>query len=94
MNERTEGVMNLVLTRDYVCAQCFGLLVEKFVDGKMTVACPRHCEPGGFVTLSHAARFLSASVSDFEEVARNYPQFDHRKKLSPAELAADMALLY
>jgi hypothetical protein len=94
MNDATHGILNTTIVRDYVCAQCYGELVERVEAGALVVACPQHCAPGGFVTRHYATRRLSESVSELEEVARNYPQFDRRKKPSPAELAAALDVLF
>lgn len=91
MNEKTGGILNTTLVQRYVCAQCWGPIVERYVNDVFVVACPNACEPGGFVTAEYAARRQSSNISEFYEVVDNYPQLDPRQKLTPEhkrELAA------
>lgn len=82
MNETTGGVFNTVLVVQYVCAQCWKPLIEKFIDGQWKVFCPRGCQPGGFVTRHYAERRYAKELEEFYEVASYYPELDPRPKLS------------
>lgn len=85
MNERTGGILNTTLVNRYMCAQCFGPLVERYLDDQFVVACPKACQPGGFVTAEYAARRESESLQEFYEVVDNYPALDPRPKLTPEQ---------
>lgn len=61
MNDSTAGILNTTLTRDYVCAECRGVLVERVIKGIWKVLCPAgHDAP--FVTRSSADRALSKKL--------------------------------
>ena len=85
MNEKTGRVFNTTLVRDWVCAQCWKPLVEKFVDDGWVVSCPRQCQPGGFVTARYATGRWAQEMEEFYEVASYYPEFDPRPRLSLSE---------
>lgn len=90
------GPSNATLLREYCCAQCWGGLVERPQAGTrdLLVACPKGCQPGGFVTLSWTAEQRAQSAADLEDVARAYPQFDPRPKLSAEEKRKRLAALF
>lgn len=94
MNNVTAGTLNTTLARDYVCAQCWGALVERHINGEFTIVCPRGCQPGGFVTAEYAARRRSNDLADFYEVVANYPQLDSRPKLSAEQKTRDLQALF
>lgn len=72
-NERTNGQLNTAFVRGHRCATCWGVLVEKNIDGKWVVACPKNCSPGGFVTVAFVDRRQSESRAEMYEVQRHYP---------------------
>lgn len=82
------ALFNARLIRTHVCAQCWGQLVERYLDNSFQVVCPRGCQPGGFVTREYADRRRAESHAQFAEVAHNYPQFDHRPPTTSADLEA------
>ena len=95
MNDATGGVFNTVLVRDFVCAQCWKPLVEKFIEGEgWKVLCPRGCQPGGFVTRGYAERRYAKELEEFYEVADYYPDLDPRPKLGAEKRARIKAELY
>lgn len=63
------------LIENYCCAQCWGVLVEKCIEGKWIIVCPRACQPGGFVTQAWVAKYKAENHLEAAEVSRNYPQF-------------------
>ena len=76
MNEKTDGVFNTTLTRDYLCAQCWGRVVEKCTDGEWIVACPKGCQPGGFVSQSWVEYKRHQDFIDLDDVQKNYPNLE------------------
>lgn len=80
------ALMNQRTIRTHVCSQCFGELVERFIDWEFTVVCPRACQPAGFVSRESAFRRKSESLADLYDVYHAYP------KLRPATAgsAADL----
>lgn len=85
---------NVVLTRDYCCAQCYGRITERITDRAWRVSCPRGCQPGGFVTLTWASQRRAESIAELAEVAHLYPQFDTRPKLTDAQRRSQRRALY
>ena len=75
------ALRNARLVREYRCAQCWGALVEKFVEGAYTVVCPKACTPGGYVTQSFVEQRKAEGAAERAEVAKNYPQFDDAPKV-------------
>jgi len=69
------NVANARRIRLYCCAQCFGTLVEKFIDGAHRVVCAKDCLPGGWVTKAWAETQKAKDHAEAEEVKRNYPEF-------------------
>jgi len=63
------------LTRDYVCAQCWGSLIYEVVRGKTPkrykVYCQNCGEDRGFVTRSYAERRKAESNAEKAEAERN-----------------------
>jgi hypothetical protein len=108
MNDRTGDMLNTALVRDYRCAQCWGVLVELWKDeryvpriagsgepsGGYVVECPRHCQPGGFVTAAFAERRQAESAAELAKVAANYPALDPRPQPSAEARQAQAAALF
>ena len=88
------ALFNQRLVKNYCCAQCFGPLVEKFIDDQYQVVCPRNCQPGGFVTQAWAAEQKAENHVEAIEVVKNYPELATTKPLSADERAADKRALY
>ena len=85
---------NATLVREYVCAQCHGPVVEKYLEGQFTVVCPKGCTPGGFVTRTWAERRRAESAAELTEVARLYPQLDPRLTRTPEQRRKALSALY
>ena len=84
------ALLNAQTIRTQVCAQCYGPLVEQFLDGAFIVVCPKHCQPGGFVSAEFALKRKSESIGELYEFQRLYPQF----RKAPKSGSADNALLF
>lgn len=78
----TSGIPNSVLVSKYLCAQCWGVLVELWVEEETTykVKCPKNCQPGGFVTKHGVEIAQDRDKKDYLEVAQNYPDLAGIKK--------------
>ena len=76
--QKSPALLNAETVRTQCCAQCYGPLVERYVDGQFVVVCPKNCQPGGFVSKEFAERRKSESLGELYEVERLYPQL--RKK--------------
>lgn len=85
---------NRRLVKKYCCAQCFGPLVERFIDGEYRVICPKKCQPGGFVTQAWAAKQKAEGHAEASEVEKNYPELSENKPLTADERKRMRAALY
>lgn len=94
MSNQAERNANAHLVQTHVCAQCFGPLVERRVDGADVVLCPKACQPGGFVTREWADAQRAKGTAELDEVARNYPWLDPRPKLTHAQTMAGLTALF
>lgn len=78
--------------RRYVCAVCWGLLIERRgADGEPEVVCYRHslgeCDGSGYVTRRYADERQALSGFELNEVRRNYPElFPSEALLTEAEI--------
>lgn len=77
-----------------VCAQCWGPLVERHVGDTDVVACPKGCQPGGYVTRAWADKRRSESLVELDEVSQNYPQWAKREKLTHSHKLAGLVALF
>lgn len=80
------ALLNQRTIKTHVCAQCFGELVEKFIDGEFAVVCPKGCQPGGFVAREYAARRKSESIEELYDVYHNLPQLKPAQKIDTKAL--------
>lgn len=87
------ALQNQRLVKRHCCAQCFGPLIEKFIDGRYQVVCPKSCQPGGFVTQAWATKHKAENHAEAAEVSKNYPQLAD-KPLSADERQRDKIALY
>lgn len=85
---------NQRLVKNHCCAQCFGPLVERFVDGEYRVICPKACKPGGFVTQAWAAKHKAENHAEAVEVEKNYPELSTKKPATADERKRDRDALY
>jgi hypothetical protein len=60
------------------CAQCWGRVVEKHIDGRWRIVCLKDCQPGGHVSEDYVEYMLRKDASDYMEVAHNYPELAPR----------------
>lgn len=91
---KSPALINAALVRDHVCAQCYGRLVERYLDDEFKVVCPKGCQPGGFCTQAWADSRRAESAAELDEVARHYPQLDMRPKRSPEQQRAAIDALF
>lgn len=89
MNATTNGQLTTAFVRGHRCAQCWGPLVDR----NGTAACPKNCQPGGFVTAEYVTRRKHESALERAEVDTNYPQFA-RPKPTKAETKRAIDLLF
>lgn len=83
------------IVNEYVCARCWGPLVEKVNSSETEViCCPTHGEDVGVVTRKWAERQEMESRVELAEVAASYPQLDTRPKDSADKLKRAKALLF
>ncbi|MCJ7528832.1 MAG: hypothetical protein MUO37_12180 [Methyloceanibacter sp.] len=74
----------------YRCAQCWGPVVLKCVEGEWTVVCPKDCSPGGFVSENYVNYRQMNDAIDTAKVAANYPDLNpHKPKPENAGRAAE-----
>ena len=74
------SAFNRSILRECVCAQCWGELVERMVEGEVRLECHQRCQPGGFVSRIYVERQREQAADDLNEVAANYPALDTRPK--------------
>ena len=56
------------------CAQCWGPVKDRLVDGSWEIYCPKECEPGGHVSEEHVEMMKKRDDMDAAKVAFNYPE--------------------
>lgn len=61
------------------CAQCYGPMTLKMIDGEWEIVCPNGCEPGGHVSESYVERTRNQDSIDKFKVSQNYPELDPNK---------------
>ena len=78
------------LTRNYLCARCWGAIVEKFVGGKWVVVCAADETHEGFVTQNFVAMRRTMNRLEAAEVGSQYAEILHLQR--PNLKAASQAL--
>ena len=58
------------------CAQCWGPMKDRKVDGSWEIYCPNECEPGGHVSEDYVEMQKKQDAMDAAKVVFNYPELD------------------
>lgn len=77
----------------YRCAQCWGPVVLKCVEGAWLPVCPKGCQPGGVVSETYVDHRRANDSIDAAKVAANYPQLAPDTR-TPEDRDADKRALF
>jgi hypothetical protein len=81
---------NDYLARRYLCARCWGAIVEKFINGKWVVVCAADESHAGFVTRNFVESRRTMNRLEAAEVGSQYAEILHLQR--PDLKAASRAL--
>lgn len=93
MHIQDQRLRNRRVVKKQVCKQCFGPLVEKYVDGEEIVVCAADSTHAEFVSEHRATNIRKLQQRQTHEVLQNYPQFKPEPLQESAQESIDSLYL-